>query len=98
MTFSTIPDVFRRHNMDLHQEASCDSAMPQGKSPAWSPTEPVRVIPPAATEKIPTVDFSPSLTYSWRPSGDSANPYWRASSATLVPRSVALSSTVMNRL
>src|SRR5262249_23138750 len=35
MTFSTIPDVLLRHNMDLHQEASCDSAMPQ--APAAQP-------------------------------------------------------------
>ena len=41
MTFSTIPDVFRRHNMDLHQEASCDSAMPQAPAAQPPPTPPI---------------------------------------------------------
>src|SRR5215475_12503483 len=43
MTFSTIPDVLRRHNVDLHQEASGDSAMPQ--APAAQPLPP----PPIAS-------------------------------------------------
>ena len=41
MTCSTIPDVLLRHNVDLHQEASCDSAMPQAPAAQPPPTPPI---------------------------------------------------------
>ena len=41
MTFSTIPDVFLRHNADLHQEGSCDSAIPQALAAQPPPTPPI---------------------------------------------------------
>ena len=41
MTFSTIPDVLLRHNVDLHQEASCDSAMLQAPAAQRPPTPPI---------------------------------------------------------
>src|SRR5215470_9155025 len=41
MTFSTIPDVLLRHNVDLHQEASGDSAMPQAPAAQPLPTPPI---------------------------------------------------------
>src|SRR5262245_4690158 len=41
MTFSTIPDVLLRHNVDLHQEASGDSVMPQAPAAQPLPTPPI---------------------------------------------------------
>src|SRR5712691_11788672 len=41
MTFSTIPDVFLRNNVDLHQEASRDSGLPQAPAAQPPPTPPI---------------------------------------------------------